>query len=93
MAEPAANIADPLEAAVDEAIAICDGDVRSALRAALVYNEFLERKLTMMRAMVSTGFTRQKITQARTASETVDDWRELSAVEAAMADMADRNSS
>jgi len=61
MAEPAPGAPDFLEAAVDQAIAICDGDVRAALRAALVYNDFLERKLETMRGMVSSGYTRRKI--------------------------------
>ena len=69
---------DPLEAAVDDAIAVCDGDVRAALRAALVYNEFLERKLDMMRGMVSTGYTRGKVSPAVGASAKLDDWREIS---------------
>jgi hypothetical protein len=73
--EPQPN---PLEVAVDEAIAVCDGDVRAALLAALVYNEFLERKLDMMRGMVSTGYSRGKISPARRASEKVDEWRETS---------------
>jgi hypothetical protein len=63
MSEPATQPTpevDQLESDVDEAIALCDGDVRAALRAALVYNDFLERKLDMMRGMVSTGFTRGK---------------------------------
>src|SRR5882672_9514541 len=45
MTEPAEKAQDTLEADVDAAIALCDGDVRAALRAALVYNDFLERKL------------------------------------------------
>ena len=73
MTEPAAELADPLEGAVDEAIALCDGDVRAALRAALVYNEFLERKLEMMRGMVSIGYTRGKISPPRQASEKLDE--------------------
>ena len=40
MAEPAPDAADSLEAAVEQTIAICDGDVRAALRAALVVNSF-----------------------------------------------------
>jgi hypothetical protein len=40
MAEPASDASAPLEAAVEQAIAICDGDVRAALRAALVVNSF-----------------------------------------------------
>jgi hypothetical protein len=41
MAEPASDAPDCLEAAVEQAIAICDGDVRAALRAMLVANSFL----------------------------------------------------
>jgi hypothetical protein len=80
MVEPRVELqSDPLEAAVDEAIAVCDGDVRAALRAALVYNEFLERKLDMMRGMVSSGYSRQKISPARKASEKADEWRAMAA--------------
>jgi len=35
---------DGLEAAVDQAIAICDGDVRSAVRALIVANNLLESR-------------------------------------------------
>jgi hypothetical protein len=64
---------------VDDAIAICDGDMRAALRAGLIYNQFLERKIEMMRGLVSSGYTRGKISPARAASERMDDWREVSA--------------
>ena len=57
MTEPAEKAQDTLEADVDAAIALCDGDIRAALRAALVYNDFLERKLDTMRGMVSSGYT------------------------------------
>ena len=40
MVEPAPDAPDLWEAAVEQAIAICDGDVRAALRAALVANSF-----------------------------------------------------
>ena len=45
MTEPAQEAPDTLERDLDAAIALCDGDVRAALRAALVYNHFLEREL------------------------------------------------
>jgi hypothetical protein len=77
MTQPAVKREDPLESALDEAIALCDGDVRAALQAALVYNEFLERKLDMMRGMISSGYTRGKITPGRRASEKLDAWREI----------------
>jgi hypothetical protein len=42
---------DRLEVAADEAIAACGGDVREALKAAIVANE-------QLRASVSNGYTR-----------------------------------
>ena len=36
---------DPYEAAVDDAIAACNGDLRGALKALIIANEFLERDL------------------------------------------------
>ena len=78
MADPAVEQApDEIETAVDAAIALCDGDVRAALTAALVYNEFLERKLEQFRGLVSSGYTRGKISPGRGASEKLDDWREI----------------
>ena len=83
MAEPQPERPDPLELAVDQAIAVCDGDVRAALRAALFYNTFLERKLETMRGMVSSGYSRGKISPTRKASNTMEAWREISAIVAA----------
>jgi hypothetical protein len=40
---PQADV-DRLEAAADEAIAACGGDVRDALKAMIVANEFWKRK-------------------------------------------------
>jgi hypothetical protein len=51
---------------------------RAALRAALVYNDFLERKLSTMRGMVSSGYTRGKISPERATSQRLDDWRDIS---------------
>jgi hypothetical protein len=36
---------DAYEAAVDDAIATCNGDLRGALKALIIANEFLERDL------------------------------------------------
>ena len=36
---------DPYAAAVDDAIATCNGDLRGALKALIIANEFLERDL------------------------------------------------
>ena len=37
--------ADRLEAAADEAIAVCGGDVRAALKALIIANQFLESEV------------------------------------------------
>jgi hypothetical protein len=68
---------DDIEIAVDAAIALCDGDVRAALTAALVYNEFLERKLDQFRGLLSSGYTRGRISPGRGASEKLNEWREI----------------
>jgi hypothetical protein len=72
--DPAAE----LEREVDEAVALCDGDVRAALRAALFANSFLTAEVERLTAAVSFGFTRGKVSPARRASEKLDDWREIS---------------
>lgn len=46
---------DRLEAAADEAIAACGGDMRSAIRALILANEFLEYEL---QTKVSQGYLR-----------------------------------
>ena len=56
--ESETEIAVPLEAAVDEAIAICGGDVRAALRATLIANAYLESELERLTEAISTGFAR-----------------------------------
>jgi hypothetical protein len=49
---------DPLEAATDEAIAVCGGDARDAVKALIVANEFLETLVEELRADVSKGYAR-----------------------------------
>lgn len=44
-----------LDAATDQAIAACDGDVRSTIRALILANEFLEAEL---KANTSKGYKR-----------------------------------
>jgi hypothetical protein len=60
------------------ASAICDGDVRAALRAALVSNSFLADEVERLTRAASFGFVRGKISPARRASEKLDDWRDIS---------------
>jgi hypothetical protein len=78
MAQPAPYVPDLLEAAVEQAIAICDGDVRAALRAALVANSFLADEVERLTKEASIGFTRGRISPARRASERLNRWRGVS---------------
>ena len=52
------NQADGLEAAVDEAIAVCDGDMRSAVRALIVANNHLESEIAELKGAVSHAYMR-----------------------------------
>ena len=49
------------DAAVDEAIAACDGDPRAAVRALLAANDFLIAEIERLRALISTGFARGRL--------------------------------
>jgi hypothetical protein len=74
------DAAEALEREVEEAIALCDGDVRAALRAALVANSFHTAEVERLAQAVSFGFMRGR-SAARRASEKLDDWREISSGE------------
>ena len=54
---PQADV-DRLEAAADEAIAACGGDVRNALKALIVANEFLENEVCELMQAVSHAYVR-----------------------------------
>ena len=56
--QPNAQDANELEAAVDQAIAACDGDMRSAIRALIVANEYLESEVNELMKAVSHAFVR-----------------------------------
>jgi hypothetical protein len=49
---------DGLEAAVDQAIAVCDGDPRAAVRALIVANNFLESEIADLKKAVSHAYMR-----------------------------------
>jgi hypothetical protein len=49
---------DELEAAVDQAIAACDGDMRSAVRALIVANNYLESEVGELMKAISHAYTR-----------------------------------
>ena len=73
---PSPNAADDLEHDVDRAIALCGGDMRTALRAMLLANAFSDAEVGRLTRAVSIGFTRGKMSPSRRASETLDEWRE-----------------
>lgn len=50
--------ADELEAAVDQAIAACDGDLRSTIRALIVANDYLESEVSELMKAVSHAYVR-----------------------------------
>jgi hypothetical protein len=45
----------PTDAAIDQIVAKCDGDIRSALKALLMVNEHLEAELQQLYAAVALG--------------------------------------
>jgi hypothetical protein len=59
---------DLLEAAADQAIAACGGDAREAVKALIVANQFLDAELEKLRAAVSTGYSRGKLSEASDAA-------------------------
>jgi hypothetical protein len=59
--------ADRLEAAADEAIEVCGGNVRKALKALIVANEFLESKVSEL-MKVSHAYVRGRFSSPRTPS-------------------------
>lgn len=50
-----------LDSAADEAIAACDGDMRSAIRALLIANEYLEYRNHELATYISVGFVRGQL--------------------------------
>jgi hypothetical protein len=66
MTKPAADTHEfdpttPLEIEVQEAIDLCGGDARAALRATLIANAFLQSEVERLVATVSTGFARGQV--------------------------------
>ena len=49
---------DGLEAAVDQAIAACDGDLRATIRALIVANDYLETEVAELMKAVSRAYVR-----------------------------------
>jgi hypothetical protein len=61
-----------LEIEVQEAIDLCGGDARAALRATLIANAFLQSEVDRLIATVSTGFARGRV-RRRIGTDTAAD--------------------
>ena len=56
--QPNTQDADGLEAAVDQAIEACGGDMRSTIRSLILANEYLETEVGELMKAVSRAFVR-----------------------------------
>jgi len=56
--QPTPKEDNELEAAVDQAIAACDGDMRAAIRALIVANDYLETEVGELMKAVSHAYVR-----------------------------------
>ena len=69
MAEPAMLATnDHYEQACDQAIAMCGGNLRGAIKALIMANEYLEHELEELQALVSGGLTRTGAARAKGAA-------------------------
>lgn len=66
--DPQTN-ADRLDAAADQAIAMADGDMRSAIRSLILANEYLEMELSEVYAAVSKGYSKGQVWRERPKAE------------------------
>ncbi|KIZ36208.1 MULTISPECIES: hypothetical protein [Rhodopseudomonas] len=55
---PAPDLQDPYEAACDQAIAMCNGSMRGAIKVLIMANEYLEAELLEAQTAASKGFGR-----------------------------------
>ena len=56
--QPNTQGADELETAIDQAIAVCGGDLRAAIRALIVANNYLESEIGELMKAVSHAYVR-----------------------------------
>jgi hypothetical protein len=56
--QPNAQDVDELEAAVDQAVAACTGDLRATIRALILANNYLEAEVTELMRAVSHAYLR-----------------------------------
>ena len=59
---------DHYEQACDQAIAMCGGNLRGAIKALIMANEYLEHELEELQALASGGLTRTGLPRAKGAA-------------------------
>jgi hypothetical protein len=59
---------DHYEQACDQAITMCGGNMRGAIKALIMANEYLEQELQELQALVSGGLTRTGAPRAKGAA-------------------------
>jgi hypothetical protein len=68
MPEPAPTTDnDRYEQACNQAVAMCDGNLRSTIKALIMANEYLEAELQALQATVSSGYARRTSSSAKSA--------------------------
>jgi hypothetical protein len=66
MSEPALRFdTDRYEQACDQAIAMCDGNLRSTIKALIMANEYLEAELNELQAAVEIGCARAGLPETK----------------------------
>jgi hypothetical protein len=66
MSEPAPMTDnDHYEQACNQAITMCDGNLRSTIKALIMANEYLETELQELQAALSSGHARGKVSRAK----------------------------
>ncbi|MCK1595322.1 hypothetical protein [Bradyrhizobium sp. 164] len=69
---PAAPAERDLELAADQAIQVCGGEAREAVKALIVANGFLEAEIEELRTKVSTGYARGRLSPTRQRKDETD---------------------
>lgn len=66
MTEPSSTtVRSHYEQACDQAIAMCDGNLRSTIRALIMANEYLENELRELQAAVANDLAPPRLSRAR----------------------------
>ena len=68
MSVPAFSDNSRYEQACDQAIAMCDGNLRSTIKALIMANEYLEAELQELQASISSGCISKELSEATSSA-------------------------